>query len=218
MSRLHIIQATISEIARHFGVDPIPALAVPDETTEGLPGLVVIEKDGRRILKRLNWGWPLQTSEGRLRGDPPRPLGLGADLTKPMWKPWMQDTRYRCLIVLTHFGNPDGDEGAKTRTWFSVKDQPILAWAGFCRNTEEFDAVYAGMTREANAAIPPTNDRMPVLLEPQQYDQWLHGDIKDVIRFQFGETIAAERFAIERTDDRWRSDGRPSTAPQLAFL
>lgn len=84
-----------------------------------------------------------------------------------MWDQLVVDPRYRCLIALTHFGNPDGVPGAKTRTWFSVEGQPILAWAGFCRNTPEHGPVYAGMTMEANAAIPPTNDRMSVLIEPR---------------------------------------------------
>ena len=127
----------------------------------------------------------------------------------------MVDPRYRCLIVLTHFANPDGHQGEKTRTWFSVVGQPIMAWAGFCRNTPEFGPVYAGMTMEANEAIPPTNDRMPVILAPAEYDSWLYGSIEDVIRFQFRPPIAADRLVVERTDDLWRSgDLPPSAQPQ----
>lgn len=44
-----------------------------------------------------------------------------------------------------------------------------MAWAGFCRNFPEVGPSYAGMTMEANATIPPTNDRMPVLLEPHEH-------------------------------------------------
>lgn len=219
MSRLHTVQATITEIAQNFGIDPVPDLAVPDETVEGLPGLVVFERNGQRRIKALDWGFPRLTREMRRRDEPPERVGMVADLTNPLWEHLVVDPRYRCLIVLTHFANPDGDPGAKTRTWFSVKDRPILAWAGFCRNTEAFGPVYAGMTMEANAAIPPTNDRMPVLLEQSEYDQWLHGSIQDVIRFQFRPPFAAERMIVEQTEDRWRSDGKPKTAaPQLALL
>ena len=219
MSRLHSIQASIAEVARHFGVVPVPALEVPEETVEGLPGLIVMEKDGRRLLKAMSWGFPRHTRESQLRGDTPQRLGLGADLTNPMWDKVVVEPRYRCLIVLTHFANPDGDAGAKTRTWFSVKDQPIMAWAGFCRNTPEFGPVYAGMTMKANEIIPPTNDRMPVLLEPDEYDRWLRGSIRDVIWFQHRASFAADRMTVERTDDRWRSGIAPlKPAPQLALL
>jgi putative SOS response-associated peptidase YedK len=219
MSRLHSIQANITEIAKHFGVEPAPALEVPSEILEGLHGLVIMAKDGRRLLKSMTWGFPRHTHESQLRGETPQRLGLVANLTNPMWDKLVVDPRYRCLIVLTHFGNPDGDDGSKTRTWFSVKDQPIMAWAGFCRNTPEFGPVYAGMTMTANAAIPPTNDRMPVLLDPHEYDLWLQGSVREVIRFQHREPFAADRMIVDRTEDRWRSGAAPTKpAPQLALL
>jgi putative SOS response-associated peptidase YedK len=94
-----------------------------------------------------------------------------------------------------------------------------MAWAGFCRNTQEFGPVYAGMTMAANDAVMPTNDRMPVLLEPGEYDRWLHGSIEDVIGFQFRPPVAADRMIVEQTSDRWRGEGLPSRrAGQFAFL
>lgn len=78
------------------------------------------------------------------------------------------------------------------------------------------------MTTEANEAIPPTNDRMPVLLEPHEHDRWLHGSIQDVIGFQFRKPFAWDRMLVERTDDRWLSGKGPPRpevpAPQLALL
>jgi len=218
MSRLHTVQASVEDVARHFDAEAPEGLVIPTDTVEGCPGLVVIERDGKRHLRSFSWGFPRRDRERLERGDPPEPLGLVADLTNPMWDKIAPEPRYRCLIVLTHFGNPDGVSGSKTRTWFSVKDMPIAAWAGFCRNTPEFGAVYAGMTREANAAIPPTNDRMPVILEAHEYADWLHGSIADVIRFQFWPPIAAERMVVDRTEDRWRSHGLPTKTDQQMSL
>jgi len=218
MSRLHCARASIAEIAAHFGVDPLPSVAVPEETVEGLPGLVVFEKGGRRLLRSMTWGFPRLTKDMRARGEEAGRIGLVADLTNPMWEEMVVDPRYRCLIVLTHFANPDGVPGAKTRTWFSVKRQPIIAWAGFCRNLLSEGPVYAGMTMEANAAIPPTNDRMPVLLDPHDYDAWLHGGIQDVIRFQFRPPFAAERMEVQQTEDSWRSKAPPPGTQAQALL
>jgi putative SOS response-associated peptidase YedK len=218
MSRLHTVRASVDDVARHFNAEASEGLAIPADTVEGCPGLVVIERDQRRHLRSFSWGFPRPDRQRAERGDPPEPLGLVADLTNPMWEKVVADPRYRCLVVLTHFANPDGLAGAKTRTWFSVKDKPIAAWAGFCRNTPEFGPVYAGMTMEANAAVPPTNDRMPVLLASHEYDQWLHGSIQDVIRFQFRPPITADRMIVERTEDRWRSGGLPSVGYQQCLL
>jgi len=123
------------------------------------------------------------------------------------------------LIPISHFANPDGIPGEKTRTWYSVKKQPIIAWAGFCRNVPDYGPVYAGMTMEANAAVAPTNDRMPALLDPHDHDRWLHGSIREVIDFQFRAPFAANRMIVEETEDLWRSGKGPVSArPQLAFL
>lgn len=218
MSRLHTVRASVEEVARHFDAEVPEGLVIPADTVEGCPGLVVIERDGKRHLRSFSWGFPRHDRERLERGDPPEPLGLVADLTNPMWDRIVVDPRYRCLIVLTHFANPDGVPGHKTRTWFSLKDQPITAWAGFCRKTPEFGPVYAGMTMEANAAIPPTNDRMPVLLDPHDHETWLHGGIEEVIGFQFRPPVAAGRMLVERTDDLWRSHGLPTWPPQPSLL
>lgn len=218
MSRLHAITATASEIAARFEIAGPVDLAIPDETVEGLPGLVVMRKDGVRLLKSMTWPFPRPGLAARLGTEPGR-IGLVADLTNPMREEMVKDPRYRCLIVLTHFANPDSDDGQKTRTWFSVKDQPIMAWAGFCRNMPEGGPVYAGMTMEANSAIPPCNDRMPALLEDGEWDEWLGGSICDVIRFQFRPPFDGARMVVQRTDDRWRSGARPPGAePQLALI
>lgn len=209
MSRLHAILTDVAAVAAHFGIAPVSQAEFSDEIVEGNRGLVVRVSNGRRVLQTMQWGFPRMTREMRGMGEPIGRVGLVADLTNPMWDKIAVDPRYRCLIVLTHFANPDGHQGEKTRTWFSVDGRPILAWAGFCRNTPEFGPVYAGMTMEANAAIPPTNDRMPVLLEPDEYDRWLHGSIEDVIRFMYRPPIAAEHMVISRTDDLWRSGGLP---------
>lgn len=211
--------AGASEIAAHFEAEIRAPVAVPSETIEGNPGLVVLENNGRRVLKSMSWGFPRLTREMRLRGDPPGRIGLVADLTNPMWEQIVVDPRYRCLIPLSHFANPNGDPGEKTRSWFSVNGEPLVAWAGFCRNMPEFGPVFAGMTMTANAAVEPFNDRMPALLRTDEYDRWLHCDIQDVIAIQFRAPIAAIRMNVEHKDDRWRSGKLPASfRPQFALL
>ncbi len=212
MSRLHTILASVTEVAAHFGVDPVPPVEHAAETVEGSRGLVVRESQGQRVLQTMTWGFPRQTQEMRDQGEPVARIGLVADLTNPLWERTVVDPRYRCLIVLTHFANPDGPQGERTRTWYSLADGPIMSWAGFCRNTPEFGPVYAGMTMTANEAVAPTNDRMPVLLDSDEWDAWLHGSVRDVIGFQFREPVSAERMVVTRTDDFWRSGGLPRQA------
>jgi len=212
MARLFANTRTIQQIAEYFGVDDVPDVSVPIETIEGTQGLIVVEREGRRLLKTLPWGFPRQTREMRLNGQPPGRIGLVAELTNPMWERIVVDPRYRCLIPITHLANPEGQPGKKTRAWFSLVDEPMATWAGFCRNTPEFGPVFAGMTMKANELIMPFNERMPVILRKEEWSRWLHGSISDVIEFEFREPLPSELFSILHTKDRWQS-GTPPREP-----
>lgn len=204
MSRLFTVQTTPAAIAARFGTMDTIGASLGSDVVEGDRSVVVLEKDGRRLAAVAEWGFP-RARGLRERGDGPPRIGLVADLTNPIWDSVVVEPRYRCLIPLTHFANPAGEAGGKTRTWFAVEGEPLVAWAGFCRNTPEFGPVFAGMTMTANEAVMPFNDRMPVLLAPHEYARWLHGSIEDVIAFQFRPPLAAARMVVTHTDDRWRS-------------
>jgi len=218
MSRLHSLRASVADVVKHLDAEAGDLFAVPADVTEGDQGLVIFEAGGRRRLRMMRWGFPRRIRDARMEGSEADIIGLVADLTNPMWEQTVADPRYRCIIPITHFGNPEGDAGAKTRTWFSVKDQPIMAWAGFCRNIPDVGPCYAGMTMEANAAIPPTNDRMPALLEDDEIDTWLRGTIQDVIGFQFRPPFAADRMDVMHTDDAWRNGGPPPSFAQMPLI
>lgn len=218
MSRLHSLRASIGEVARYLDADAGDLFALPPDVTKGREGPVMFEAAGRRRLRMMRWGFPRRIRDKRMEGREAEIIGLVADLTNPMWEQTVVDPRYRCIISMTHFGNPEGDAGAKTRTWFAVKDQPIMLWAGFCRNIPDVGPCYAGMTMEANAAIPPTNDRMPVLLDRGEIDDWMHGSIQDVIRFQFRPPFEAERMDVMHTDDPWRDGGPPPASTQMPLI
>jgi len=91
------------------------------------------------------------------------------------------------------FAQPDGKRGSMTRTWFRVKDRPIFAWAGFCRNSDLWGPVYGAMTTGSNSAVAPLNPRMPVILAPDEHDRWLEGSAEDVIDFQLRSPLPSER-------------------------
>jgi len=75
------------------------------------------------------------------------------------------------------------------------------------------------MTLDANEAIPPTNDRMPVLLRPEDHELWLRGGIQDLIRLMYQQPFAAERLQVQRTDNAWRSRAPPpGSEPQLGLI
>lgn len=220
MARLYAISISTDAIADQFEVAEPDGTNMPPELVEGMSGPIIVEREGVRLLKTASWGFPRHSSETRWRGEPVGRIGLVANLTNPLWDRVAVDPRYRCLIPLSHFANPEGVSGKKTRAWFSSADGSLLAWAGFVKKSEEFGVVYAGLTMDANELVKPYNDRMPLLVGPEEYDRWLHGAITDVIAMQFRPPPPSELFAIHHTKDRWNRGipPRPLLAQQSMLM
>jgi putative SOS response-associated peptidase YedK len=209
MCNLYTVRKSAAEVAAHFGVDVPTEFNTPEETLPGYPGMVVREAEGARVLQSMVWGFP-RPMKSKKTGLPikPKPVNNIADLTNFMWRGIAPKPQWRCLIPVTGFAEAEGEKGSMTRTWFAVKDQPIFAWAGMWRISDEWGAVYSGMMTDCNEAIRPVHDRMPVLLHPDEYDQWLHGSLDDVIAFR-DRCFPDELIVMNRTDELW-SRRRPA--------
>jgi putative SOS response-associated peptidase YedK len=208
---LYTTRKSAVEVAEWFHARVATPFNVPEEVIPGYPGMVVREGGGGRILQSMVWGFPLPM-KSRKTGAPikPKPVNNIADLTSGMWRNIAPNPAARCLIPLTHFAEAEGEKGSKTRTWISVKGQPIAAWAGMWRQSSEWGPVFSGLMTDCNEAIRPVHNRMPVLLLPEDYDRWLHGTIAEVIAFQ-DRCFPDELIEVERTTEPWirRSDPAP---------
>jgi putative SOS response-associated peptidase YedK len=207
MCNLYTVRKSADEVAAHFGVrNPLRSNA-PDEVYPGTPGMVVREAEGERVMQSMTWGFPLRLKFMK-PDSKPRPVNNIADLAKPMWKGLAAKPQWRCLIPLTGFAEAEGPKGKMTRTWFHVRDQPIFAWAGLWRVSDEWGPVYSGVMTDCNEAIRPVHDRMPVLLQPNEYDQWLHGPFDDALAFQ-NRCYPDELIEMNRTTELWSKKTLP---------
>ncbi len=202
MCNLYTERLTAAEVAAHFGVEtPVAQFNAPEETPPGYPGLVVREQDGKRLLESMSWGFPLRL-KGMKPDSKPKAVNNIADLRKSVWVGLARKPRWRCLIPLTAFAEPEGPKGAKTRTWFSMRGQPLFAWGGLWRESAEWGSVYSGAMTDCNEAIRPVHDRMPVLLMPDEYGRWLNGTFDDLLTFQ-ERRFPGDLIEIKRTDELW---------------
>lgn len=55
---------------------------------------------------------------------------------------------------------------------------------------------------DANEAIQPVHDRMPVLLHAWEYDRWLNGSFDDAKTFQ-SRVFPPDLIETTRTDELW---------------
>lgn len=201
MCNLYRMKTSAEEVASLFRVAYVVQSNAPDEVYSGTPGLVVREQDGAAVMQSMTWGFPLRL-KGMKPEAKPKPVNNIADLNKPMWVGLARKPQWRCLIPLTAFAEAEGPKGKMTRTWFSLRDEPIFAWAGLWRVSDEWGPVYSGVMTDANEAVAPVHDRMPVLLHRDEYQQWLQGTFDDAVAFQ-KRVFPAEQIVIERTPELW---------------
>lgn len=215
MCNLYTVRRSVEEIAAIFGVTGSGARPnVPDEIYPGAPGLVVREQDGARLLEPMTWGFPMKFKFMK-PGSKPKPVNNIADLKKNSWSGLTKQPQWRCLIPVTSFAEAEGPEGAKTRTWFSLRDEPIFAWAGLWRVSDEWGKVYSGAMTDANVDIAAVHDRMPVILHRHEWANWLYGTFEEACAFQDRE-FPVGLIEMLRTDELWSKNSKAAKAKAAA--
>jgi len=94
---------------------------------------------------------------------------------KPSFRAGMRHRR--CLIPADGFMEWTGQRGAKRPFYLKRPDEGLLAFAGLWEHWQGADGSEIDtcviLTTQANATVAPLHNRMPVILEPEQFDAWL---------------------------------------------
>ena len=197
MCNLYRMTRAQAEIANLFAADCGANLNAAAEIYPGYPGLVVAD----RALRAMVWGFPL-VLKSKKTGEPlkPKPVNntRSDKLDSFMWR--YSFTERRCLIPVTAWAEAEGRAGRKTRTWMSVASAETFAVGGIWQNSDEWGACYSMVMCDAAGPAAEVHDRMPVIMRPEQHDQWLTGssaEARSLCRAYDGEIV------IERTEELW---------------
>lgn len=149
---------------------------------------VVFEPENERILSQLKWGlvpsWSkdASTSKGLINA-------RAETLTeKPSFREAFKS--HRCVIPASGFYEwQKKGTGAKQPYYFYLNDKEVFGFAGLWeewldKQTGELLETCTIITTEANEVLKPVHDRMPVILKPESYDEWLDTKVKDTDRLQ----------------------------------
>lgn len=147
-------------------------------------------REGNRPLTAspLEWGIHLQVPGKRPGTVLNRFVTNVRNLDSRFWKSMLASPERRCLIPFSHFAEPHpeggkGDDGQPKQVWFSLPEQPVGMFAGLWRpitipgaSARTVDA-FAFVTTDPNAFVRPWHPKaMPVILSPEQWDDWLEGE------------------------------------------
>lgn len=103
--------------------------------------------------------------------------------TKPAFRHALR--KKRCLVPVDGFYEWQTIPGQKTKQPFhiTVKDQPVFAFAGLWEHWTSPEGkrldTCTVITTDANEAMRPVHDRMPVILDRRDYARWLNRECED---------------------------------------
>ncbi len=137
----------------------------------------VFEKDKTRIISGLKWGLIPHWS----KDDSFASKLINARSETLAEKPSFRDAfkHKRCIIPASGFYEWDKkSSGVKQPYYFYLKDKDVFGFAGLWeewldKETGELIETCTIITTEANEVLEPVHDRMPVILNTANYDEWL---------------------------------------------
>lgn len=154
--------------------------------TPQTPVPVVYEtREGERVAELMRWGlvphWAKDASIGHKLNNA-RADGL---FDKPSFR--QAARRRRCLLPATGFYEWQATPTGKQPWYVSARSGEPLAMAGLFEawkpnDSEEWLLTCCVVTTEPNALMAPIHDRMPVILAPARWAQWLSRDEHDPAR------------------------------------
>ena len=166
------LTASPEEIEEAFGVADVPAVSPRYNIAPSEPMLVVRSgKADEREAALVRWGLMRPGSEYAKA-----PINLPIEhAARGAMRRTLRERR--CIIPLTGFY--EWKRAGKARQPFNVrrKDGQVFGVAGLWDRLESGDAEPLEsclvLTTAANAVVLPIHDRMPVILDPASYEQWL---------------------------------------------
>jgi putative SOS response-associated peptidase YedK len=136
--------------------------------------LVVVSENGR-VFKRMFWG--LIPSWAKDETIASQLINARAETVaeKPSFRTALQ--RSRCLVVADSFYEWDQRTKPKQPMRFHLKSEEPFAFAGLCEHWTapggQERETFTIITTAANGLVSPYHDRMPVILTPDSFGQWL---------------------------------------------
>ena len=138
---------------------------------------VVREDDAERVVSQLKWGLVPSWAKDAEIGN--RMINARAETIteKPSFREAFK--KRRCIIPASGFFEwKKKGAGTKQPYYFYLEEKEAFGFAGLWeewidKETGELLETCTIITTEANDVLKPVHDRMPVIIKPDYYDQWL---------------------------------------------
>ena len=154
--------------------------------TSMLP-VIVESQEGEREAQLMQWGLiPRWAKPGGKK--PMAPINARAETIneKPMFRSLIK--RNRCLVPANGFYEWKNLGDHKQPYYITVPDDPLFAFAGlydtYTNEEGEEASTYTIITTEPNELMSTLHNRMPVILHPQDEEEWLDPEVNDPMQVE----------------------------------
>lgn len=173
------LAATGEEVAAHYELPEVPFVAPRYNIAPTQPVAAVrLGAVGEREFTHFQWGlipsWSKDPSIGS------RMINARAETAaeKPAFRAAFR--RRRCLLPATGFYEWRATNGRKQPMYIHAAGGGLVSLAGLWEVWQSPDGglleTCTILTTTPNALMEPIHNRMPVILDPLDYDMWLHPD------------------------------------------
>jgi putative SOS response-associated peptidase YedK len=169
-------------IKREFQLGEEPAVEARFNIAPTQSILAVRQREDEREAVLLKWG--LIPSWARDDSMSARLINARSETVaeKPAFREAFK--RSRCIIPADGFYEWKREGAGKQPFFFSLRDDRPFGFAGLWDKWRGQDGKVIEsctiLTTEANEVLKDAHDRMPVILHPETYDQWLDDDLRVV--------------------------------------
>jgi putative SOS response-associated peptidase YedK len=201
MCNNYTAKTSAAEVASLFNIAPsnIASFNAAEDIYPGYPGMIIRDIGGKRTLSAMVWGFPRRLKTMKPESKPLKVNNARDDkLFTSFWKDSFVNRR--CLIPLTAWAEAEGEKGRMTKTWYSLHNTELFAVGGIWRSTVEWGEAYSMVMVDGCPQMAEVHDRMPVLLQTDQYDQWMRGTPEEA--FSLVKTCHAE-LMVDKTAELW---------------
>jgi putative SOS response-associated peptidase YedK len=166
-------------IRAKFAVPSVPDYALPNPVdvrpTEVAP-IVRLTRDGARECALARWGlvpfWAKELSYGQ------RCINARAETLDRSAAFRAAFEKRRCLVPVNAFYEWSGPKGRRVKWRIGIRDEPLFALGGLWEWWKDPAGgtrveSYTIVTTDANTALAPIHDRMPLIIAPNDYAAWL---------------------------------------------
>ncbi len=171
----------LEAVRAQFPIDRVEATLTPNYNvapTQMIPAIV--RQDDENVLRTFRWGlvpfWAKDPSIGNKM--------INARSETVDSKPSFQNAfkKRRCLIPADGFYEWKGQKGSKQPVFITLPDEKLFGFAGLWEiwddkgRAEEPLYTCTIITTDASPSIKDIHNRMPVILKPETFEDWIKAD------------------------------------------